>query len=110
MDAARESIPSPRNVLTSTIYDARAKARNLLSSKFGHYTVLLLVSFDVGCIFADFLIALWVCEHTPCGQEKPGHTVRRLQDIQENLGIVSLIFSCLFVAELAASLWAFGLE
>lgn len=98
----------------SAVHAARSETRRFLSSKVGHYAVLLLVSFDVACIFADFLISLWICEHTSCGgggAEKGtgARGVERLGEVQEALGVVSLVFSCLFLAELVASLWAFGL-
>ena len=81
--------------------------RTFLSSKYGHYAVLLLVSLDVSCIFADFLISLYVCDHK-CDK---GETVSRdFGKAQDALGIVSLIFTCLFMAELLASVWAFGCE
>ncbi|KAK7555775.1 hypothetical protein IWX49DRAFT_82652 [Phyllosticta citricarpa] len=80
---------------------SRQATQRFLSSKTGHYAVLLLVGLDVSCIFADFVIRLFLCE-------------KRLpytwNDGLEALGIVSLVFSCLFMVELAASLWAFGLE
>ena len=85
----------------------RKQTRRFLSSIYGHYAVLLLVSMDVGCIFADFLISLYICDNT-CGE---GHGVGDgLPKAQDALGIVSLVFSCLFMVELLASIWAFGLE
>ena len=89
----------------SSFQNARAHVRRFLNAKFGHYAILLLVSLDVGCIFADFLISLYVCEHY-CGQKKSA--ARDLLAAQDALGIVSLVFSCLFMAELIASVWAFG--
>ena len=87
------------------IHPARKQVQRFLVSKSGHYAVLALVSLDVSCIFADFLISLYVCEHS-CGE---GHHVRKgLVDAQQALVIVSLVFSCLFMVELLASVWAFG--
>lgn len=84
----------------------RYKARRFLSSKAGHYAILVLVSLDVSCIFADILISLFACEQS-C---KSGHRASKgLNDAQEALGIVSLVFSCMFMAELFANIWAFGL-
>ena len=83
----------------------RRRTRRFLSSKYGHYAVLLLVSLDVSCIFADFLISLYICDHKCEKGESVGDGFHEAQDI---LGIVSLIFSCLFVVELLASIWAFG--
>ena len=90
----------------SYLHDTRRHTQRFLSSKVGHYAVLSLVSLDVSLIFADFLISLIVCEHQ-CG--KASGTTRDLQEAQAVLGTVSLIFSCLFMAELIASIWAFGL-
>ena len=90
----------------SYAHTTRTKTQHFLSSKLGHYSVLLLVSLDVSCIFADFLISLYVCEHS-CGKQ---HSYNPdLLTAQNALGIVSLVFSCLFMAELLASIWAFGL-
>ncbi|MCJ1470118.1 hypothetical protein MMC07_008763 [Pseudocyphellaria aurata] len=85
----------------------RAHVRRFLTSKAGHYAVLLLVSLDVTCIFADFLISLYICEQW-CGKDLDA--TKPLVQSQEALGIVSLVFSCLFMAELIASVWAFGLK
>ena len=83
----------------------RRDTRRFLSSKYGHYAVLLLVSLDVSCIFADFLIGLYVCDH----KYKKGESVSGdFQEAQDILGICSLVFSCLFMVELLASVGAFG--
>ena len=95
-------------IVVSVSYDnpSRRQTRRFLSSKYGHYAVLLLVSLDVSCIFADFLISLYICDHT-CDKGQP--VDKSLPEAQDALGIVSLIFSCLFMVELLASIWAFGL-
>ena len=95
-------------IVVSISYDntTRRQTRRFLSSKYGHYAVLLLVSLDVSCIFADFLISLFICDHT-CDKGEP--VDKRLPEAQDALGIVSLVFSCLFMVELLASIWAFGL-
>lgn len=92
----------------SDIHTSRREAQRFLTSKIGHYFVLLLVSLDVSGIFADFLINLYVCEHACMQLGDLPDDIKRLGDVQEVLGIVSLVFSCLFVAELLASIWAFG--
>ncbi|KAL2042276.1 hypothetical protein N7G274_004764 [Stereocaulon virgatum] len=96
-------------MVVSVSYDnkARKQTKRFLSSKYGHYAVLLLVSLDVSCIFADFLISLFICDHT-CAKGEP--VSKKLPQAQDALGIVSLVFSCLFMVELLASIWAFGLE
>ena len=90
----------------SKVHVFREKTQRFLTSKFGHYLVLILVSLDVSIIFADFLIGLYTCEHS-CGQDE-GHN-KELGQAQNVLGIVSLVFSCMFMVELLASIWSFGL-
>ena len=63
--------------------------KKFLTSKEGHYSVLLLVSLDISAIFADLILQLLTCEGrvpTKDGKEAQGI-----------LGIVSLVFSCLFM-------------
>ncbi len=95
----------PASSSTSYLGAARKQVRRFLSSKYGHYSVLLLVSLDVSCIFADFLISLYICEHSYGKNQNVGKELPEAQDI---LGVVSLLFSCLFMVELLASVWAFG--
>ena len=83
----------------------RRQTRQFLGSKLGHYSVLFLVTVDVACIFADFLINLYLCEHECCRYK---NEYQGLHDTQDALGVVSLVFSCLFMVELMASIWAFG--
>ena len=86
----------------STISTARQTTRRYLNSKIGHYAILLLVSLDCACIFSEFLIKVLSCEgkiSEPRGQAA-----------EQAVGIISLIFSCLFVLELLASIWAFGFQ
>lgn len=90
----------------SKLHVFRRQTQRFLTSKFGHYLVLVLVSLDVGIIFANFLISLYTCEHS-CGQGKG--TNKELGQAQIFLGIASLVFSCLFMVELLASVCAFGL-
>ncbi|MCJ1299268.1 hypothetical protein MMC08_002060 [Hypocenomyce scalaris] len=90
----------------SYLHTTRTQTQRFLTSKFGHYAVLLLVSLDVSCIFADFLISLYTCEQS-CTKGK--HVDKEWGEAQSALGIVSLVFSCLFMTELLASIWAFGL-
>lgn len=81
--------------------------QRFLMSQTGHYAVLLLVSLDVACIFADLLISLFICEQR-CGKDLDA--TKALVGAQEALKVVSLVFSCLFMAELIACVWAFGLK
>ena len=82
----------------------RHSLQNFLSSKWGHYFVLGLVSLDIAGIFADFLISLHICEHS--GEK--GFNKKSWVQASSTLGDISLAFSCLFMAELLASVFAFG--
>ncbi|KAI4727972.1 hypothetical protein E4T49_04146 [Aureobasidium sp. EXF-10728] len=86
----------------STFDTARRNTRRYLNSKFGHYAVLLLVSLDCTCIFSEFVIQILSCEGRI---SEP-----RARIAEEAIGIIGLIFSCLFMLELLASIWAFGLH
>lgn len=99
-----------------TVQNARQKTTRFLSSKTGHYSVLTLVSLDVLGMIAgksystqlirgqlirvDFILNLFKCE-----RGKSGPDWDLALDI---LGSISLVFSCLFMVELLASIWAFG--
>lgn len=85
----------------------RAKARRWLGSKYQHYLLIILISLDVSCIFADIFISLYTCEE---GKNRSETTDRRIERTQEALAIISLVFSCIFLAELIVTLWAFGLR
>lgn len=100
------SWPSAQNS-NSYLTSARTQIRRLLVSRAGHYAVLLLVALDVCCILTDFLISLFICERAGAKNENKSDSLAEAQAI---LGIVSLVFSCLFVAELIASIWAFGFK
>jgi hypothetical protein len=90
----------------SWVWTTRGRLQQFLTSKWGHYTVIILVSLDVAGIFADFLISLHICEHA--GEK--GFPQKRWEKTVEALGVTSLVFSCLFMLELLCSIWAFGLE
>ncbi|KAE8356082.1 hypothetical protein BDV28DRAFT_145581 [Aspergillus coremiiformis] len=82
----------------------RRAAREFLSSRRGHYLVLLLVTVDVASTFAGFLIELHVCELKQQGSRVAvGWTVT-----QRVLAIVGLVFSCLFMLELIVTVISFG--
>ncbi|KAF4446598.1 Voltage-gated hydrogen channel 1 [Fusarium austroafricanum] len=83
-----------------SVRSTKQKTAQFLSSKTGHYSVLMLVSLDVLSMIADFILNLFKCEQGRKGSD---------WDLAlEILGSVSLVFSCLFVVELIASIWAFG--
>ncbi|KAF2692184.1 hypothetical protein K458DRAFT_286130 [Lentithecium fluviatile CBS 122367] len=76
----------------------RQQVYRFLTSKTFHYTVLLVVTLDVGCMFADIVINLETC----------GHKNPKADTALEALKYISLVFSSLFMLELLASIWAFG--
>lgn len=83
----------------------RRSTVNFLTSPWGHYLVLLLVTVDVCCSFSEFLIKLHVCE-----LKQNGYRVDREWGItEEALGIAGLVISCLFMVELTVSVLAFGM-
>ncbi|KIW52410.1 hypothetical protein PV05_08049 [Exophiala xenobiotica] len=89
----------------SMVWKLRTHLQRFLSSKWGHYFVIALVALDISCIFADFLISLHMCEHR--FDEK--FPYKDWQFADHVLDYVSLAFSCLFMAELLGSVFAFGL-
>lgn len=83
----------------------RRSARDFLSSRWGHYLVLLLVTIDVCCSFAEFLIQLHICE-----LKQNGYTVgHEWAVIEETLGITALVISCVFMVELIVAALGFGM-
>ena len=93
-----------RHGRNSFLYRSRHLLQRYLTSKWGHYTVIALVSLDVAGIFADFLISLHICEH----KSDKSFDRRGWERTDDVLDKVSLVFSCLFMVELLASVWAFG--
>ena len=90
-----------------SVHSSRQRTQKLLNSKYGHYFVIFLVSVDILGIFCDFLISLYLCEHECC---QPKEEYQGFHKAQGALGIVSLVFSCLFMVELLVSIWAFGFQ
>lgn len=119
-DREHDSLSSPTSTSTSTFIStspqthprlsrfknaytsSRTTLKSFLSSRAQHYTVLALVSFDLLGIFADIIINLYQCDE--------GDTNAKWDEVREGLGIAGLVFSCLFLVELGASIWAFGLR
>jgi voltage-gated hydrogen channel 1 len=91
----------PRHLAPMFVH-SRRKMQRFLTSKTGHSIVLVLVILDVSCIFADFIINIFTCK-----TRGPDDDADRALTV---LGYVSLAFSCLFMLELIASVWAFGLS
>jgi hypothetical protein len=83
----------------------RKSAGDFLSSRWGHYLVLLLVTIDVCCSFAEFLVQLHVCE-----LKQNGYMVGQEWDVIEvALGVTGLVISCLFMVELIVAVLSFGM-
>ncbi|OCT52270.1 hypothetical protein CLCR_09193 [Cladophialophora carrionii] len=78
----------------SWVWGLRHNLQRFLSSKWGHYFVIVLVTADISCIFADFLVSLHMCEH---GGDT-GFDLYAWRQVNEVLGYMSLVFSCLFVS------------
>ncbi|KAH7152630.1 hypothetical protein EDB81DRAFT_789410 [Dactylonectria macrodidyma] len=85
-----------------TIQNTKQQTATFLSSKYGHYAILTLVSLDVLGMIADFVLKLCKCEQ--------GKTGPNWDHALDALGSMSLVFSCLFMLELIASVWAFGFK
>ncbi|TVY23740.1 Voltage-gated hydrogen channel, partial [Lachnellula hyalina] len=117
-DQTHDFLPSPTNTSSSTTCTSQPHSRlsrfktvyttsrntlkTFLASRAQHYTVLALVTCDLLGIFADIIINLYQCDE--------GATNAVWDEVREGLGIAGLVFSCLFLAELGASIWAFGLR
>jgi hypothetical protein len=78
----------------------KASVQAFLASPAQHYTVLALVAFDLLGIFADIIINLYQCDEPD--------TSPAWSDVRAALAVAGLVFSCLFLLELALSVWAFG--
>lgn len=87
----------------STYARRRERCQALLQSKQKHYLILALVALDVSCLLADIFITLIDCD----SRIKNDAWVPA---VHEGLELAGLVFSCLFLAELITSLWAFGFE
>ncbi|KAJ5673522.1 hypothetical protein N7507_002649 [Penicillium longicatenatum] len=83
----------------------KRSARDFLTSRWGHYLVLLLITIDVCCGFSEFLIQLHVCE----SKERHHRIDRRWGVTEEALGITGLVISCLFMLELIVAVLSFGI-
>lgn len=102
--------PEDRPLLHSTPRSRRAtyaryrqKVRAQLSTKEKHYMVMALVALDVSGIMADIFIALIACD-------KHEQNEKWVEDVRDGLKTASLVISCLFLIELAITVWAFGLR
>lgn len=81
----------------------RRQSQHYLASKQKHYLILTLVGLDVAAILTEILVSLVTCETGTEDQPWVG-------PVLESTKIIGLVISSLFLAELLASLWAFGVE
>jgi hypothetical protein len=63
--------------------------------------IMALVALDVSGILADIFVALIACDKHEQGEQW-------VEDIRGGLKTASLVFSCLFLTELALTVWAYG--
>ncbi|TPX12222.1 uncharacterized protein E0L32_007108 [Thyridium curvatum] len=82
---------------------ARGRGRALLASREKHFAIMAMVSLDVVALLVDILVSLVACDWGRQDEPWVGET-------QEATKICGLVFSCLFLAELAVSVWAFGVS
>ncbi|KAH9218853.1 hypothetical protein DL95DRAFT_332121 [Leptodontidium sp. 2 PMI_412] len=92
--------PHPPPTYKALYQTCHLKAQTFLSSRYQHYLVLSLVSFDLLGIFADILIELYQCDFPDASSN--------WNTVKQGLGIAGLVFSCLFMVELVLSVWGFG--
>lgn len=91
------------NSFSAAYAHRRQQARDVLSSHFKHYFIVALVSLDVTAILAEIFVTLVACD---LEQKDAAWT----EIAREVLHPTALVLTCLFVAELSLSVWAFGLE
>ncbi|KJK77061.1 hypothetical protein H634G_07637 [Metarhizium anisopliae BRIP 53293] len=85
------------------VHHLRRKGRVLLASRKKHFLVMFLVMLDVMALLANVFIQLIACEMHQSDEEW-------VVQIRETLETAALVFSSLFMVELAACLFSFGLE
>lgn len=87
--------------LATSIKGWRARGRHIMSSRSKHYIVMTMVVLDVAAALLNVFIQLIACEMHQ--REEPW-----VEELSETLEVAGLVFSCLFMIELLASLLAFG--
>lgn len=81
----------------------RVTGRRLLDSRRKHYAVMALVGLDAAVLLANVFLRLIACEMRQ--DDEPW-----VQAVSGTLETVALVISCLFMLELAACLFAYGLR
>ncbi|KAI9711097.1 MAG: hypothetical protein M1812_007291 [Candelaria pacifica] len=87
---------------SSERYRVRHAVQQFLTSKTGHSLVLILVALSASCILANMIIALVRCEEK---SEDHGLVIGNMV-----LSTISLGVACVFVGELLAAIFAFGIS
>ncbi|KAI9775842.1 MAG: hypothetical protein M1835_005675 [Candelina submexicana] len=87
---------------SSERYRIRHAFQQFLTSKTGHSLVLMLVTLSASCVLANMIIALVNCE------QKTGNHGLAIASMV--LGTISMIVACVFVVELLAAIFAFGIS
>ncbi|KAG6322917.1 hypothetical protein E4U22_007772 [Claviceps purpurea] len=95
--------PGPSRRLLHAFQHVRRSGRVLLSSRRKHFLVMSIVALDVMALLANIFVQLIACEMHQNDEE----WVKNLSKSLESLG---LIFSTLFLVELAACLFSFGIS
>ncbi|KAF2967658.1 hypothetical protein GQX73_g5953 [Xylaria multiplex] len=97
--------PSDRDDGTARSYvrRARAQTRRFFSSRTKHWVILTLILLDVAGILADIFIALITCELHRQDEDWVAPTQRALAGF-------ALAMSCVFMVELALSVFADGIK
>ncbi|KAG8428529.1 hypothetical protein J3459_003843 [Metarhizium acridum] len=103
LPAGHRPSPSLTRRALRHVHHLRRKGRVLLASRKKHFLVMFIVMLDVMALLANVFIQLIACEMHQSDEEW-------VLQIKETLETAALVFSSLFMFELAACLFSFGLE
>ncbi|KAH7326321.1 hypothetical protein B0I35DRAFT_466950 [Stachybotrys elegans] len=81
----------------------RAKGRDLLGSRTKHYVVMGVVAFDVAALLGNIFLQLISCEMHQ--RDEPW-----VQQLTKALTSLGLVFSCVFMVELIACVFSYGIS
>ncbi|UKZ77842.1 hypothetical protein TrVFT333_005568 [Trichoderma virens FT-333] len=103
-DSAAWNTPSRQSPSVSRRWQRwRRSSQRLLESRTKHFVVMSIVALDVAALLANVFIQLIACEMHQ--NDEPW-----VEQLTESLEIAGLVFSSLFLLELVACLFAFGLR
>lgn len=102
---SRSSSKSSRNRVSVSrrVKHYRNVAQNVLGARKKHYIIMAIVILDVAALLANVFIQLIACEMGKRDEDW-------VETVSEALELAGLVCSSLFMIELLASLFAFGLE